>query len=336
MDETNNFIFSINNLDIANTQINNNGNSLRKLIIVADWIKSYLALEHYKFAEYLLEYGWEIMELSSLDLHYIKKEKCLVLCITYDGFDTSIIKDENVTIIYKIDDLYPYKEIRNHCINNCDILIGPYKHLFHQVENMYNNINNKCSYWIPYSAVNDFYQDININITPKNKILISGIQNEYYPFRKKMYTISQEECYKNKFDTLSHPSYNNYNHNVINKNYYSKLNEYICCFTDALEYNYLLLKIFEITSVGSLLLVVDSISSELNKLGFNDGIHCIMCNENNIYEKIDWILNLNNINEVNSIRKRGMELTRNIHNTKQRAQDFNKLIVYHMENIKNI
>jgi hypothetical protein len=52
---------------------------------------------------------------------------------------------------------------------------------------MYNNILNKPNYWIPYSAVNEFYQNIEFNYNPKNKILISGIRDNTYPFRQKLH-----------------------------------------------------------------------------------------------------------------------------------------------------
>jgi len=330
--EKNNFIFSINSIEVNNDNTINNfkkSSSInRKIVLIADWIKSYLALEHYKFAENLQEFGWEIMELSRLDLNYIIKEKCIVLCITYDGFDLNYLKHENVTIIYKIDDLYPYKEIRNKCINSCELLIGPYKYLFNQenIISMYSNISNKPSYWIPYSAVNEFYQNIEFNNSPKNKIFISGNFDYVYPFRQKMYAMSQESFFKEKLEIFTHPNYYDYTHNVINENYYKKLNEYICCFTDASCYKFILLKIFEITSVGSLLLVDDNILIQLNILGFYDNVNCIMCNEHNIYEKIDWILDIKNIDTVNSMRKKGMELTRSIHNTKERAKGFNSIV----------
>ena len=333
--EDNNLIFSLNHINLQEINTNNsNYINIRKIIIVADWIKSYLTLEHYTFAENLKECGWEIIDLSNLDVNKIKKERCIVLCITYYGFDITHLKNENVTIIYKIDDLYPYKEIRNICIHNADYLISPYKHLFNRVSHMYNNITNVPSFWIPYTAVNRFYENIEFNNNPKNKILISGIRENSYPFRRKLHDISLEDHYKDKLETLQHPNYDNYTHNVINENYYKKLNEYMCCFTDALIYDYILLKVFEITSVGSLLLVVDSISDELNKLGFYDNDNCIMCNENNIYEKINWILDEDNVNTVNSIRYKGMELSRKNHNTKKRASDFNNLLLYTITNKK--
>jgi hypothetical protein len=42
-----------------------------------------------------------------------------------------------------------------------------------------------------------------------------------------------------------------------------------------------------------------------------------MCNEFNIEEKINWILDSNNIDKINEIRKNGMILTRDKHNTKK-------------------
>jgi hypothetical protein len=330
--EENNFIFSVNSNELEKYNVTSdfrkNSKINRKVVLIADWIKEYLTLEHYKFAENLQEFGWEIMELSRVDLNYIKKEKCIVLCVTYDGFDLNNLKHENVTIIFKIDDLYPYKEIRNECINNCDLLISPYKYLFNQehISSMYSNISNKQSYWIPYSAVNDFYQNIEFNYNPKNKILISGMTSYLYPFRQKLHNISLENEYKDNLETLLHAFYNGRNHDFINENYYKKLNEYICCFTDASSYKYILLKNFEITSVGSLLLADDIISKELNELGFYDNVNCVMSNKDNIYEKIDWILDTKNIDIVNSIRKAGMELTRKNHNTRERAKGFNSII----------
>ena len=336
MEDNNNLIFSLNNIKLEEiNKKNTNYSNIRKIIIVADWLKTSIMLEPYTFAENLKEYGWELFELSNVDVNEIKKEKSIILCITYDSFDISNLKNENTTIIYKLDDLYPYKEIRNICINKADLLIGAYKHLFHKVKYMYDSITNVPSFCIPFTAVNHFYENIKFNNNPKNKILISGYRANTYPFRIKLYDMSLEDNYKNKLETLQHPNYDNCTHNIINENYYKKLNEYMCCFTDALIYDYIVLKVFEITSVGSLLLVVDSISDELNKLGFYDNVNCIMCNENNIYEKINWILHEDNLNTVNSIRYKGMEMTRKNHNTKKRAYDFNNLLLYTITDKKN-
>jgi FkbM family methyltransferase len=298
-------------------------------VIITDWIIKYITKEHFMFAKNLEKLGWKIIKLSDLNIEKIKKQIGIVLCITYDDFDISQLKCDNLFVIYKIDDLFPYKQIRHTCINNANMIIGPYQYLFNtdKIINIYPNINNVKNYKISYSAVNEFYSNIEFNYNPIKKILVSGAMNDCYPLRK---VIANKIETQNNIDILQHPGYNiniyeNNSNAIVNEKYYNKLNEYLCCFTDTLSFDYILLKIFEICSVGSLLLVQDSIYKELNNLGLYDEINCIMCNINNIDLKIDWILDENNRQTVDNIRNNGMNLVRNKHNTYERALEFTKL-----------
>ena len=229
---------------------------MNKIIIVADWLINYITKEPYIFCKKLeSNYGWNIVKLSMLNVEKIKERKCIILCVTYDGLDISVLKCENTILIYKIDDLYPFKDIRKKCIDNADLLISPYKYLLKEkpVRMLYPLINNKESFHIPYSAVSKFYKDITLNNNPKEKILVSGSITPVYKLRK--YILN----YTDYIDILEHPSYKNLKHKIINEKYYKKLSEYLCCFTDASKYKYILLKVFEICSVGSLLLCDDLI-----------------------------------------------------------------------------
>jgi hypothetical protein len=299
--------------------------SLKKYVIYTDWIETYLTKEPFIFVKNLEIFGWEIIKLSNINIINIKNTKSVVLCVTYDDFDISFIKCNNIKIIYKIDDLYPYKEIRNKCIQNSDMIISTYQYLFNidEIKKMYININLLNTFYIPYSAVDIFFKDINFNDNPINKIFVSGSISNVYHLRT---FISNNIIFKKNIDILKHPSYNKYKHNCINNIYYKKLNEYLCCFVDASKYKYILLKVFEIFSVGSLLLVEDTIENELNKLGFYDNINCIFCNKNNLQNKIEWILNIENRNLVNNMRKNGMELVRKNHTTKIRSEMFNVIV----------
>lgn len=305
----------------------------KKIVIYTDWLKKYLTKEPYMFVKNLKLYGWEIISLSKLNNEYIeniKKTRCVVLCVTYDDFDISLLKCDNIELIYKIDDIFPYKNIRNININNADIIISPYQYLFKKVYNIYKNIEFKKSFWIPYSSINNFFENIEFNDNPIQKIFISGnVDKNIYPLR---YYIKNDIKFKDYIDVLEHPSYYKYRHIIINSTYYNKLNNYLCCFVDASAYNYILLKVFEICSVGSLLLVEDTIESELNKLGFFNNIHCIFCNKENILIKIKWIFNEENKNIVNKIRKNGLELVRKNHNTLNRSEQLNIIVE---NNIKN-
>jgi FkbM family methyltransferase len=301
-----------------------------KYIIYTDWIENYLTKEHFNFIKNLEILGWELIKKSQLNIEKIKNTKCIVLCVTYDDFDISLIKCDNVKLIYKIDDLYPFKEIRRKCIANADIIISPYQYLFNtdDIKKYYGNIQMFKTFHIPYSAVNDFFNNINFINNPKNKIFVSGYVDNRYPLRK---FIKTSYIFQEYIDFIDHPSYGVYKHNIINDIYYRKLNEYICCFVDASTLKYVL-KVFEICSVGSLLLVEDSISEELNKLGFYDNINCIFCNITNLETKIKWILDIKNKNLIDNMRKLGMELVRSKHTTKNRAEQFNNIVIEILQN----
>jgi hypothetical protein len=299
-----------------------NGSSIKKYVLITPWIKDFITLEPYTFAKNLSYFGWELIET---DQKVIPSEKCILLCITYDDIDISIYKRDHIFLIYKIDDLIPYKPIRNTCIHSSDLLIGPYQYLWNtkEIENIYGNISTP-QFHLPYSAVNDFYQSCGFNSEPILKIFISGNDNQaIYPFR---YYMNHNKQLSQYTDRLSHPEYTSYKHNTINKNYYDALNRYLCCFTDASNYKYVLLKVFEICSVGSLLLVDDSIQDELSKLGFYDQVNCVLCNPSNVQQKIEYILNRDNRRHIDHIRMMGMNLVRERHHTFHRSFVFNSKI----------
>lgn len=297
----------------------------KKYIIMLDWLKEHVCSEQYYFCKKLEKYGWKIIYSNFVNIDKLKKNKCIVLCMTFDDINIQKFKSDNITLIYRIDDLYPYMNVRNECINSSNIIIGPYTYLFKDWSDKYKEIINKQSFYSPYSAIEDYYMDIEFNQYPINKIFVSGYVNNTYPLREKIINLSIKY---NFIEIMPHPTYklSEKTHKCIGKEYYKKLNNYLCCFTDSLCWNYILSKVFEITSVGSLLLVQDSIEIELNKLGFYNNINCIMCNESNIIEKIKWISDIKNIKKINQIRKNGMYFTRKNHSIEIRVNDFNNYI----------
>ena len=304
-----------------------------KYVIVAEWLRNYCTKEHYMLAKKLVYFGWKMIIFPESEeeikqfykkIDIIKKDNNLVLCITYDGLDISEIKTDKIKLIFKLDDTDAQNtEIRNKCINSADVIIGPYQYLFSDKKTLdvYPKLKIKENYLIPYSAVNEFYCDIEFNNNPLKTILSSGMVDHRYPLREYI----QECAVDKKIDILKHTYVEG--HVIINKDYYKYLNKYLCCFTDASAFKYVLLKIFEICSVGCLLLVEDSIQNQLNNLGFYDNVNCIMCNKNNLLEKIDWILNKDNLDTINMMRKKSFELVRNKHNTEVRAKYLNNIFL---------
>ena len=298
----------------------------RKFILISDRLKEYLTKEPYTFAKNLEQLGWTIIELSKLDIKYITSRPSVILCVVYDDFDISPLKTNNTYLIYKVDDLFYFTDRRRANVNTANIIIGPYQYLFNteEVIKMCPNIINIPSYHIPYSAVDEYFEDITYNNNPINKIFIGGaLSDDIYPL---ISFIRFSSKFKQYIETLDHPSYDNYKHNIINKEYYKYVNKYICSFTDASKFKYILLKVFEICSVGTLLLIEDSIKNDLNNLGLYDNEHCIMCNRDTMEDKIKWILDPNNTAEVDRIRNNGMTLVRKIHTTKIRANTFDILV----------
>ena len=283
---------------------------MNKYIIYAEWLVDYIMQEPYVFIKTLEKYGWNSIPLGKVNYEYLNN--AVVLFVTYDNVNIAKFKSNKNKIIYKVDDLFPMTETRRKCIEVADLIIGPYQYHFEKLFT-------KNSLWIPYSAIPTFYSEIEFNSSPINKIFVSGALAECYPLRN---YISTNSNYEELIEKLPHPGYNA-SGSTVNKIYYKNISRYICGFCDASSYQYIMGKIFEIPSVGSLLLVEDTLKTQLNILGFVDMKTCIMCNKENLLEKINWILDIENRIFVDNIRKSGMELVRLKHNTFVRSEFFN-------------
>ena len=169
-------------------------------------------------------------------------------------------------------------------------------------KNLYNiNENNLIKF--PKFVVKTNIFEVKTNV--KLKILLSGSISNYYPMRKYIYGLNHQYV-----DRLDHSA------NVTGENYIKYLSEYLCCFTCCSTRNtpYIINKFFEIPASGSLLLAYDEwVKDGLKEIGFIDGENYISCNKENLIEKIEWICNEQNRDEVDRIRKNGNELVKNNH-----------------------
>lgn len=303
---------------------------ISKYVIYPDWLEDALPRENYEYILKLSQLGWKIYPVSFINkdkrlLQSILKSKSIIFAYTYEELNISILKSNNTRLIYKIVDICDNTNYNMKvCIDSCDYIYGTYNYLFKTIDNI--SLNNKPQICIPHSAVPSFYLNLPFNNNPKNKIFVSGATSWHYPLRC---LISTDPIYKDMIEKLEHPGYiqqKKVSHDIVKDKYYAKLNEYLCCFCDCLVYKYLIAKVFEITSVGSLLLVEDSIVEQLNDLGFFHMTNCIMFNKENMYERVCWIINDKNRDEVDSIRNRGMELTRKNHTIDKRIETFTNYV----------
>jgi len=285
---------------------------MKRYIIISDWLTTYVTLEPFYFAKKL---EWNLILLSQLD-KFIFLQPSTILCITYDDFDfTTIQKHLECKIIYKVDDLNNMTELRKKCILGANLVISPYAYLIKEPVK---------KFWIPYSCVDEFVQDIEFNENPTNLIFTSGAAEAYYyPFRVYVQSLNDPRIVRK-----GHPGYRikfSENSGGVAKDYQKILNSYICCFTDSLIYGYVLLKNFEIAGSGSLLLTDALIEPQMRELGFINNVNCMFCTKETFLEKINFILDLNNRAEINQIRKAGMELVRTKHLTSYRAETLNAI-----------
>jgi hypothetical protein len=289
---------------------------MKKVVLYASFLPTYIAQEHYMFIKNLEKYGWELVEAKDINTVsiYLQK-KCVLFLFTYDGMDiSSMQKSKDCILVYKYDDHHFQSSIRKSILSMANYLISPYAYL--------NPKSNKK--WVPYSCVDEFVNKLDFNKNPIEKIFVSGAVSEHYPFRQYVlslgdYRIVQQSHpgYGNKYDTYS---------KGVGIDYTKTLNNYICCFVDASRYDYIMLKNFEIAASGSLLLTDISLEKHLNELGFVDNKTCIMCNQSSFLDKITYILDSKNREIIDTIRYNGMRLAREKHLTSMRSKDFNDFI----------
>ena len=297
---------------------------MKYLIYDKEFLINHLAQEPYVFCKELQKLGWKLIDC--IEHNFIKdilQQSCIVMFVTYNKINVkeySIHKD--CKIIYKVDDNHFPNENLNEMCKIATHIISPYAYL--QKSGNMSFLSHPSKMLVPYSFP-DFATQIEFNESPKRKILVptaalfSGSEH-IYPFR--WYFLKQRIA---NVDCLRHPGYSNKYNELTNLAFYKFLNSYLCCFTDALVFNYVLLKNFEITGVGSLLLTDMRIQPHLEALGFKDYESCIFCNQETVEEKIKWILDEENKDQVNKIRKAGMELVRSKHLTSERAKHVDML-----------
>lgn len=174
--------------------------------------------------------------------------------------------------------------------------------------------------WVPHSASPDFMVPYNPN--PENAIFVSGAARNYYPLRDRMRALSLEGAYA--IVCQDHPGYYSgydYDRNeAVGRGFAKKINQYRAAFTDSTRFHYVVAKYFEIPATGALLVADDSVSGPLRQLGFVENEHYVAVSDANLEEKIGFVLDERNHEELDQIRRRGQELVWDHHKSIDRAR----------------
>ena len=179
--------------------------------------------------------------------------------------------------------------------------------------------------WVPHSASPDFM--VPYNSHPENSIFISGAAGRCYPLRERMWTLHAQGAYS--LVGHGHPGYyTGYDYEQdgnIGRSYARKINNCRSAFTDSSINEYVVAKYFEIPATGALLLADDTVSGPLRQLGFVANQHYVSVSEKNLEERIRFVLDERNHDELDEIRSRAQQLVLARHKTFDRARQIDTL-----------
>jgi hypothetical protein len=140
-------------------------------------------------------------------------------------------------------------------------------------------------------------------------------------------------CESGSYSIVRHPhpghrcDFDHETNTSIGRGYAKRINYHRAAFTDSSIYTYSVAKYFEIPATGSLLLADRAVSAPLKGIGFTEGVHCIGVSEEDLEEKIEYVLDENNHHELDQVRRNGQELVWQRHKTSDRARSINEICI---------
>ncbi len=237
-----------------------------------------------------------------------------------------IKREKSIYKMLYMDDMHDSNEIRElRCYKKdifmiFDLILMTYGYC---VDKFIKRIEKEKIYWFPHSF-NEIFR-VEYNERAEKKILLSGAINDTYKMRQRMYELRD----KYPIEHLEHPRYGSSKiHKIIGRKYIEYINRYRYGFTCCSNENtpYIVQKFFEIPGAGSLLIAYDRyVKKELEELGFKDGENYISIDEENMEEKIKYVLDDRNEEEMERIRRNGYEFINKSHTHEERGR---RLIEY--------
>jgi glycosyl transferase family 1 len=179
--------------------------------------------------------------------------------------------------------------------------------------------------WVPHAASPDFLLPYNHH--PENSILLSGAINRYYPLRQELKAMHARGVHGIAYHP--HPGYytgyDYENHHEIGGGYARMINRYRAAFTDSLIFKYVVAKYFEIPATGALLFADDAVRAPLRALGFVENRNYLPVSKEDLEEKVEYVLDERNHEELDEIRRNGQKLVWERHKTVDRARQINEV-----------
>lgn len=250
----------------------------------------------------------------------------------WEGYDAVLEHAPDVTRLdsrkcFFADDLHAKdkeeEQLKFLCFLMCDTVLSPYAYAF---DHHYPRLAGmKRVGWVPHAASPDFMLDYNER--PANAILLSGCLVDHYPFRRQMKQLHDRHVHA--IDYHAHPGYQidfDYERDPrVGRAYAEKLRGYRAGFTDGTWRGYVVAKYFEIPATGALLLADDTVSAQLRELGLFEHEHYLPVSPRDLEEKVRFVLDERNHDEIDRIRRSGQAVVRERHQTSDRARLIDEL-----------
>ena len=302
----------------------------------------YVSREFYYVMRELVEkYGWAQVEMEAL-LYVTRPLKdelaerfgsvpeTILFWEGYDFLNTralDILEMDCRKCIFA-DDLHSWdagmKQRKRNAFLMCDMVLSTYAYI---IEDFYPSLSRmKQVVWVPHSISPDFM--LPLNEQPENAVLLSGAISRHYTLRPRLWSLRESGAYAIAYHP--HPGYHcDYDHNThesVGRGYAQTINRYRTAFTDTTKYRYLVAKYFEIPATGALLLAADKqVGAAFEKLGFVDGVHYVSVTDEDLEEKIEYVLDERNHAALDLVRRTGQELVWSRHKTSDRARLINEV-----------
>ena len=282
--------------------------------------------------------GWIVIKSENFDWmkfeDYVLKNNVKNIFIMFDYEEliknhAQFLENNKINLLIFVNDLHLVKNRpENEEKIKLNKLVEKFKNIYYCasywycLQNFFNVSNNRS---IKFPIGIAYKNTFNLNNSTINKVLLSGSCTSSYPARKFMIKLQEKNL---NIDRLKQSA------NVIGDDYLNYLKRYLCCFT-CCSYSYtpyIVSKFFEIPSVGSLLLAYDvHVKDQLKELGFIDGENYISCDLTNMNDKINYIVDPKNRNEIDKIRKNGYDMIWKNHTLIERMKDLTKYIDNNLE-----
>ncbi|KAF1328505.1 hypothetical protein FI667_g6750, partial [Globisporangium splendens] len=320
----------------------------RKYLVgcTADWsgyvLRSFLHL----FTELKSKHGWEdLVTKDPVDFFYKqdpqKAPSVLLFCLNSFHYRMYLFHDFSkyfqelralgTIIMVWNDDLHYYDqfnpiEIRETIFKRADVLVGTYTYqmdeYFASITSSMNARDMPMTMWLPHSSGPDFTKS-SFNEFPIHKIILSGARgSNWYPLRHWLGIF--QETHKSIMDIYQHVGY--YVKDNQSEIFASYLRAYRAGITTTLLFQYVIAKIFEIPSTGSLLVVNRDVVPLLEALHMKEMQHFVSYDRTDPETTMRWVLDPANQAIVDTIRKAGMELVREQHMVTNRVQALDRFV----------